>query len=85
MSMSMMQVRTSIGIAMRLPVAGDLVDYSTLSYFGISTGLEGWLLKQLHPGMSPVNTVVETLQQVCFACPGNRYLLRAQLGQPGED
>ena len=48
-------------------VARDLVDYSTLGYFGISTGLDGWLLKQLHPGMSPVNSALEALQQVCFA------------------
>jgi 3-dehydrosphinganine reductase len=43
------------------------VHYSTLGYYGISTGLDGWLLKQLHPGMSPVNDLCEVLQQVLFA------------------
>ena len=36
-------------------VAEDIVYYSTRGYFGISTGLDGWLLKQLHPGMTPIN------------------------------
>eukprot|EP01034_Spumella_vulgaris_P040057 gene40057-49533_t len=31
-------------------VALDLINYSTKGYFGISSGLDGWLLKQLHPG-----------------------------------
>lgn len=48
-------------------VAKDLVNYSTEGYYGISTGLDGWLLKQLHPGMSPANHCVEVLQQVLFA------------------
>jgi hypothetical protein len=42
-------------------VARDLVHYSTQGYFGISTGLDGWLLKQLHPGMSPVNHALEVI------------------------
>ena len=37
-----------------------------IGYFGISTGLDGWLLKQLHPGMSPVNNIWEVIQQVLF-------------------
>jgi len=40
-------------------VAYDLVHYSNEGYFGISTGLDGWLLKQLHPGMSPANHLLE--------------------------
>lgn len=48
-------------------VAVDLVNYSTQGHFGISTGLDGWLLKQVHPGMSPVNNVLEVAQQVLFA------------------
>ena len=48
-------------------VAKDIVNYSNKGYFGISTGLDGWLLKQLHPGMSPVNVLWEVLQQIVFA------------------
>merc|ERR1711871_195975 len=48
-------------------VARDIVNYSNKGYFGISTGLDGWLLKQLHPGMSPVNVFWEVLQQIAFA------------------
>lgn len=32
-------------------VAYDIVNQSTKGYFGISNGLDGWLLKMLHPGM----------------------------------
>mmetsp|Transcript_64155 Transcript_64155/g.126253 ORF Transcript_64155/g.126253 Transcript_64155/m.126253 type:complete len:339 (-) Transcript_64155:104-1120(-) len=48
-------------------VAQDLVNNSTEGYFAISTGLDGWLLKQLHPGMSPVNHAMEFLQQILFS------------------
>jgi len=48
-------------------VALDLVRYSTLGYFGISTGVDGWLLKQLHPGMGPVNVAWEVGQQVLLS------------------
>lgn len=48
-------------------VAKDLVTYSNKGYFGISTGLDGWLLKQLHPGMSPVNCLWEVAQQILFS------------------
>lgn len=48
-------------------VAKDIIFYSGRGYFGISTGLDGWLLKQLHPGMSPVNTWAETWQQIFIA------------------
>ena len=48
-------------------VARDIVHYSTLGYFGISIGLDGWLLKQLHPGMSPLNSIWEIAQQVVFS------------------
>lgn len=53
-------------------VAKDLVNGSTEGYYGISTGLDGWLLKQLHPGMSPANHSFEVLQQLLFA-PLCRY------------
>ena len=48
-------------------VAQDILRYSAQGYFGISTGLDGWLLKQLHPGMSPVNNWWEVLQGILFA------------------
>ena len=48
-------------------VAKDLVAYSSRGYFGISTGLDGWILKQLHPGMSPINSAAEVVQQVLFS------------------
>jgi len=40
-------------------VANDIIKQSTKDYFMITTGLDGWLLKQLHPGMSPVMNVFE--------------------------
>ena len=48
-------------------VAADLVRMSSRGYFGISTGLDGWLLKMLHPGMGPVNDWWEALQPVIFS------------------
>lgn len=48
-------------------VARDLVTYSGRGYFGISTGLDGWLLKQLHAGMTPANCMWEVVQQILFS------------------
>ena len=48
-------------------VARDLVNYSTKGYFGISTGLDGWLLKQVHGGMTPINSLWEVTQQVLLS------------------
>ena len=48
-------------------VANDIVKYSGQGYFGISTGLDGWMLKQAHPGLSPVNNLWETLQLVLLS------------------
>lgn len=48
-------------------VAKDLVRLSSMGYFGISTGLDGWLLKQLHPGMTPINNIWEVVQQIVFS------------------
>ena len=48
-------------------VARDILRYSACGYFGISTGLDGWLLKQLHPGMGPVNNWWEVVQGILFA------------------
>ena len=48
-------------------VANDIVTYSAKGYFGISTGLDGWLLKQVHPGMTPCNNVWEVTQGILFS------------------
>jgi 3-dehydrosphinganine reductase len=40
-------------------VAADIFKYSTMGYFGISNGLDGWILKQAHPGMTPLNCFTE--------------------------
>ena len=50
-------------------VARDIVHYASQGYYGISTGLDGWLIKQLHPGMSPCNSAWEVTQQIMFASP----------------
>ena len=47
-------------------VAVDILHQISCQYFGITTGLDGWLLKQLHPGMSPINNISELLQQILF-------------------
>lgn len=48
-------------------VAADIVNYSTKGYFGISTGLDGWLLKQVHPTMSPITNIWEVAQGIFFS------------------
>lgn len=48
-------------------VADDIVDGSAKGFYNISTGLDGWMLKQLHPGMSPVNNLWDAFQPVMFA------------------
>lgn len=48
-------------------VANDIVKYSGQGYFGITTGLDGWMLKQAHPGLSPVNNIWETLQLILLS------------------
>ena len=48
-------------------VASDIVKFSGRGYFGISTGFDGWLLKQLHPGMSPCNNLWEVWQGILFS------------------
>ena len=47
-------------------VAKDVLNQISYQYFGITIGLDGWLLKQLHPGMSPINNWSELLQQILF-------------------
>lgn len=48
-------------------VANDIVHGSTAGYFGISSGFDGWMLKQAHGGMSPFNSALEVTQQVMMA------------------
>ena len=49
-------------------VARDILTGSTRGYFNISTGLDGWLLRNLQPGMSPISNGFEVLQQI-LCCP----------------
>lgn len=48
-------------------VARDLVTYSGMGYFAISTGLDGWFLTQVHPGMTPINNIWETVTPLFMA------------------
>jgi 3-dehydrosphinganine reductase len=48
-------------------VAADILKYSCQGYYGISTGFDGWLLKQLHPGFSPLNNLWEFYQGMVFS------------------
>ncbi len=54
-------------------VAKDIIHMSSIGYFGIATGFDGWLLKQLHPGFTPINNVHEIIQQILF-CPLARLI-----------
>ena len=40
-------------------VAEAIVSGSTAAYYNISVGLDGYLLRMLHPGMSPINNIWE--------------------------
>jgi 3-dehydrosphinganine reductase len=48
-------------------VAKDIIHMSSVGYFGITTGFDGWLLKQLHPGFTPINNMHEIIQQILFS------------------
>ena len=48
-------------------VAKDIVSDSTMGYFGSCNGVDGWLLKQAHGGMTPINNAMEVYQQVLVA------------------
>ena len=48
-------------------VAKEIISCSNQRYFNISIGLDGWLLRQLHPGMSPINNIWEVIQGILFA------------------
>ena len=42
-------------------VAKDIIKQSSKGYFNITTGIDGYLLKLLHPGMSPINNWCEII------------------------
>jgi 3-dehydrosphinganine reductase len=48
-------------------VAESIVDGAQNHVYTISTGLDGWFLKQPHSGMTPVNNLFEVTQQIVFA------------------
>jgi 3-dehydrosphinganine reductase len=48
-------------------VAESIVDGAENHVYTISTGLDGWFLKQPHSGMTPVNNLFEVTQQIVFA------------------
>lgn len=48
-------------------VAKTIVQGSTAGYFSIPVGLDGWLLQQAHPGLSPINNAWEVLLGILFA------------------
>lgn len=50
-------------------VAKEIISGAEAHLFVISHGLEGWLLKQLHPGCTPITNIWEFTQQVFFASP----------------
>jgi 3-dehydrosphinganine reductase len=50
-----------------IQVASDIAAGSANGQFSISTGLDGWMLRQLHPGMTPLNNLWEVTQQVLFS------------------
>lgn len=45
-------------------VAESIIKYAHLGYYNISIGVDGFLLKQVHPGMSPINNPIEFIEQV---------------------
>lgn len=47
-------------------VARDIVEGSTSGHYSITSGLDGWFLKQLHPGMAPLNNIWEVLEGIVF-------------------
>jgi 3-dehydrosphinganine reductase len=54
------------GVFLPKDIAMDIINFSSKGYFAISHGFDGWLLKLLHPGMSPVNNIWEVTQQILF-------------------
>lgn len=48
-------------------VAYNIVEYSDRGYYGIASGIDGWMLKNLHPGMSPINNLWEVWTGILFA------------------
>ena len=48
-------------------VAKNIVTGSTNCEFAISTGLDGWMVKQLVPGLAPINNALEVTTQIFTA------------------
>jgi 3-dehydrosphinganine reductase len=48
-------------------VAQNIVEDSEEGYYTISTGVDGWFLKQAHAGMTPMNNPTEVAQQIIFS------------------
>lgn len=63
------EISESGSVVSPMEVAKDIAFYSSQNYYGISTGFDGWLIKQAHGGMSPVNNAWEACQQIMFASP----------------
>ncbi|RYH21494.1 hypothetical protein EON65_20535 [archaeon] len=68
------QVISETGTVLEAPeVARDIVLNTLTLYseaqpaFTVSSGLDGFLLKQMHAGMTPANSALEVTLQVCLA------------------
>jgi len=48
-------------------VALSLIKSSDLNYYSLYVGLDGWMLTQVHPGMSPVTNWGESLIQIAVS------------------
>lgn len=48
-------------------VAKSIVSGSTHREFAISVGLDGWMVKQLQPGLAPINNALEVTTQIFTA------------------
>jgi 3-dehydrosphinganine reductase len=61
------QISESGSVFSAKDVAKNIVEDSEEGYFHISTGMDGWFLKQLHGGMSPMNNPLEVAQQIVLS------------------
>ena len=48
-------------------VANAIVTGSTYKHYNISIGLDGWLLKNTQPGMSPITNIYELVEGVLMS------------------
>ena len=68
------QILSATGTVLEAPeVAADIVRNTLTLYsdaqpaFSVSSGTDGFLLKQMHAGMTPATSAVEVTLQVCLA------------------